>query len=372
MAMTRVSFPTVTGAILAGGMARRMSGHDKGLLEHQGQPLIQHALTRLSPQVDYLLINANRNIDRYQAFGYPVVSDTLADFQGPLAGILAALQVIQTDYLLTVPCDCPDLSPQLRRRLLETLLATGKTIAIAHDGKRRQPIFCLISRQLTTDLAQFLTTGARKTEQWLTRHDYVEVDFSDQAEKFVNLNTPQELQALAPTAPIPLLGIAAFSGTGKTTLLKKLIPELTASGIRVAVIKHAHHRFDIDKPGKDSYEIREAGASQVVVSSNRLLALMQTFPRSQSEPSLQACLDRLDMQQLDLILVEGFKHSAIPKLELHRPALGHPLLFPEDKQVLAIASDAPLAEADTIPVLDLNDVGKIVEFIQSFIHQYFS
>lgn len=370
--MTCASFPTVTGVILAGGMARRMNGQDKGLLEHQGQPLLQHALARLAPQVDHLLINANRNIDRYQAFGYPVVSDTLADFQGPLAGILAALQAMQTDYLLTVPCDCPNLSPHLRRRLLETMLATGKTIAIAHDGERRQPVFCLISRQLTTDLAQFLTTGARKTEQWLTRHDYVEVDFSDQPANFININTPQELKASVPVAPLPVLGIAAFSGTGKTTLLKKLIPQLTASGLRVAVIKHAHHRFDIDKPGKDSYEIREAGASQVVVSSSRLLALMQTFSTPQSEPSLQACLDRLDMQQLDLILVEGFKHSAIPKLELHRPTLGHPLLFTEDKQILAIASDAPLAKADTIPVLDLNDVGKIVEFIQSFIYQHSS
>src|SRR5690554_1712205 len=370
--MTCASFPTVTGVILAGGMARRMNGQDKGLLEHQGQPLLQHALARLVPQVDHLLINANRNIDRYQAFGYPDVSDTLADFQGQLAGILAALQAMQTDYLLTVPCDCPELSPHLRRRLLETMLATGKTIAIAHDGERRQPVFCLISRQLTTDLAQFLATGARKTEQWLTRHDYVEVDFSDQAEKFVNINTPQELRAHTSIAPVPVLGIAAFSGTGKTTLLKKLLPELTVTGLRVAVIKHAHHRFDIDKPGKDSYEIREAGASQVVVASSRLLALMQTFPLPHTEPSLQTCLDRLNMQQVDLILVEGFKHSAIPKLELHRPALGHPLLFPDDKQILAIATDAPLSEANAIPVLDLNDIGKIVEFIQSFIHQHFS
>jgi molybdopterin-guanine dinucleotide biosynthesis protein MobB len=163
----------------------------------------------------------------------------------------------------------------------------------------------------------------------------------------------------------PVLGFAAWSGTGKTTLLVQLLPKLRGRGLRVGMIKHAHHSFEVDQPGKDSYELRKAGASPMLVVSSRRWALMADFEQER-DPVLQEMLDRLDQSQLDVILVEGFKHEAFPKIELHRPAVGKPLLFPDDPTVVAVATDAPLAAAAPLPVLDLNDVGVIADFVVGF------
>lgn len=162
---------------------------------------------------------------------------------------------------------------------------------------------------------------------------------------------------------IPLLGFVAFSGTGKTTLLVKLIPLLRAQGIKIGLIKHAHHRFDIDQPGKDSYQLRQAGASPVLIASRQRWALMTETESCQDEPSLYDLIPHLLLQQdkLDLILVEGFKHEHFPKIELHRPILGRPLLFPHDTTIIAIATDTPLTVA--IPVLDLNQPQQIADFV---------
>lgn len=345
-----------------------MGGHDKGLIHYHNRPLVAHVLDTLTPQVEQVLINANRNIERYQQFGYPVIHDSLPDFQGPLAGMLSAMQTATTDYILTVPCDSPAPSHKLRQRLLESLLRSNTKIAIAYDGQRIQPVFALIDCELADDLEKYLATGERKVDKWFTRHPSIEVDFSDQAETFKNLNYPDELQARGFPVQVPVLGIAAYSGTGKTTLLTQLIPALRQQGLRVAVVKHAHHKFDIDKPGKDSYRLREAGASQVVVASQRLLALMQTSDNL-AEPLLADCLARLDMRHLDLILVEGFKHEAIPKLELYRASVGAPLLYPDDPNVIALATDKMPLNDLSITVVDLNDVDAILQFLLNFIRQ---
>lgn len=161
----------------------------------------------------------------------------------------------------------------------------------------------------------------------------------------------------------PVLGIAAWSGTGKTTLLTRLLPMLRAQGLRVGMIKHAHHDFDIDHPGKDSHALRKAGAEQMLVASNRRWALMVEAPVA-GDVSLWDMLSRLDRGRLDLILVEGFRHERFPKLELHRAALGKPLLFPDDDAIIALASDAPVETA--LPLLDLNDPAAIASFIVEF------
>jgi len=166
----------------------------------------------------------------------------------------------------------------------------------------------------------------------------------------------------------PVLGFAAWSGTGKTTLLVQLLPRLRERGLRVGMLKHAHHSFEVDQPGKDSYELRKAGASPMLVASSRRWALMADLEQER-EPVLQEMLDRLDQLQLDVILVEGFKHEAFPKIELHRPAVGKGLLFPEDANVIAIATDAPLAQIAPLPVLDLNDVEAIADFVVAFCGQ---
>jgi molybdenum cofactor guanylyltransferase/molybdopterin-guanine dinucleotide biosynthesis protein MobB len=359
--------PTVTGVILAGGQARRMKGQDKGLLEFNGQPLIKKTLTTLAAQVDDIVINANRNIELYQSFSYPVIRDDLADFQGPLAGMLTAMQSAKTDYILTVPCDCPSISKQLRQRMMETMLINQADIAVAFDGERMQPVFSLIPCRLKEDLKNYLANGDRKIDLWLEQHKLALVDFSDQADIFVNFNYPEDISAFKPHigSKVPLLGFAAFSGTGKTSLLSLLLPKLNELGLRVAVIKHAHHKFDIDIPGKDSYELRKAGAVQMLIASSRLMALMQT--RYEQEPELTELLPRLDQQQLDLILIEGFKQASIPKIELHRPILGKPLLYPEDDNIIAIASDEILPLTKQIQQLDMNDINAIVTFIQRHI-----
>ena len=161
---------------------------------------------------------------------------------------------------------------------------------------------------------------------------------------------------------IPMLGFVAYSGTGKTTLLKKLIPILKAKNIRIGMIKHAHHEFDIDVPGKDSYELRKAGAEQMLVSSSQRWALMVETP-GQDEAQLDELLEKLDTSKLDLILIEGFKHVDYPKIECHRPKLGHDLICLNDPSIIALATDQSLALDINITQLDLNNPEEIARFI---------
>ena len=155
-----------------------------------------------------------------------------------------------------------------------------------------------------------------------------------------------------------IFGLAGWSGSGKTTLLTGIVPELAARGLAVSTIKHAHHEFDIDRPGKDSWRHRAAGAREVMVASSRRWAIMHEL-RGDPEPSLDELAAR--MSPVDLLLVEGWKRHPHPKLEVHRPALGKPLLYPEDPHIVAIASDEPLAAP--IPLLPLGDPAAVAAFI---------
>ncbi len=161
---------------------------------------------------------------------------------------------------------------------------------------------------------------------------------------------------------VPLLGFAAYSGTGKTTLLEALLPKLTETGLRIGVLKHAHHNFDVDKPGKDSYRLRKAGASQMLISSRYRHALMTETP--DSEADFEHLLSRFDHQALDLILVEGCKNIAFPKIELNRHVVGKPWLHPSDDNIIAIASDSELDVA--IPTMSINDLDAIKQFILDY------
>ena len=155
-----------------------------------------------------------------------------------------------------------------------------------------------------------------------------------------------------------IFGLAGWSGSGKTTLLAGLIPELVARGLSVSTIKHAHHEFDIDRPGKDSWRHRQAGATEVMVASSRRWALMHEL-RGLPEPSLDELMAQ--MSPVDLLLIEGFKRQPHPKLEVHRPSLGKPLIYPDDPHVVAIASDE--AFAAPLPLLPLGDAGAVAAFI---------
>lgn len=160
---------------------------------------------------------------------------------------------------------------------------------------------------------------------------------------------------------IPLLAIAAWSGTGKTTLLKQLIPALCLRGIRPGLIKHTHHNMDVDKPGKDSYELRKAGAAQTLVASTQRWALMTETPDEQ-ELDLAFLASRMDATKLDLILVEGFKQEEIAKIVLFRKDSGHELQeLVIDRHVIAVASDVPIST--TVPLLDINDIESVADFV---------
>ena len=156
-----------------------------------------------------------------------------------------------------------------------------------------------------------------------------------------------------------LIGLVGWSGSGKTTLLVQVIPALTARGLSVSTLKHAHHAFDVDVPGKDSFRHRTAGAHEVMVASANRWALMHEH-RGAPEPRLPELLSRLS--PVDLVIVEGFKGEAHPKVEIHRPALGKPLLQPDDPAILAVASDEPLPGL-SVPVIDLNDIAAVADFI---------
>lgn len=169
--------------------------------------------------------------------------------------------------------------------------------------------------------------------------------------------------------PVPVLGVAAQSGTGKTTLLEKLIPELVSRGVRLATIKRSHHDFAIDTPGKDSYRHREAGACQVVLASPYRSVYIAEGD-GKTEPTLVEQLAMLNIENLDLTLVEGYRNAAIPKIEIHRAELERPLLSDTDKHIIAIVSNTAFTEMTPLPVLPLDDISAITDFVQQFSQQH--
>lgn len=184
----------VTGVILAGGKARRMQGKDKGLLPYRNAPLIECVISRLRPQVDDLLINSNRNPDEYARFGFPLVSDIHEGYLGPLAGICGALHCAAPGLLVCVPCDSPQLHPELVARLAEAFSDPDVEIAVATSEGRMQPVFAAFRTELFDSLDSFLREGGRKVDQFYARHVCREISF-DRPECFRNINTPEELES---------------------------------------------------------------------------------------------------------------------------------------------------------------------------------
>ncbi|EID0033299.1 bifunctional molybdopterin-guanine dinucleotide biosynthesis adaptor protein MobB/molybdopterin molybdotransferase MoeA [Vibrio alginolyticus] len=168
------------------------------------------------------------------------------------------------------------------------------------------------------------------------------------------------------TLNIPILGFAAYSGTGKTTLLEALLPKLTEAGLRIGMLKHAHHNFDVDKPGKDSYRLRKAGASQMLIASRNRFALMTETPEAEAE--FEYLLTRFDEDMLDVVLVEGCKNIAFPKIELHREEVGKPWLYPNDENIIAIASDGGELDSE-LPQMNINDLEAIAQFVIQYVQE---
>ena len=417
----------VTGVVLAGGRGTRMGGADKGLVEVAGRPMVEHVLAAMGRQAGAVAINANRSADRYARYGHPVIADRLDGFQGPLAGMASALEAAATEFVLVVPCDSPLLDPALGPRLHAALAEREADIAVAHDGERMHPVFVLLRRSVRSGLEAFLARGERKIDRWFAEEKTEVVDFSDLPDMFLNVNREADRSHLevrlaarpgsgpdaagaseagyegryeggyeagsgaAPdgggrrsTGPgsrgetvrpraaaggdargrrPPVVGFAGYSGSGKTTLATGVVRSLADAGIRVAAVKHAHHSFDVDQPGKDSYELRRAGAVQTLVGSRQRWALVSEIGAAR-EPTLEELVDRLDWDAVDIVLVEGFKHAEVPKIAVRREE-DAPLV--DDPFVVAVAtpgaSGVDPSAAPALPRLDLDRPERVARFI---------
>ena len=186
----------VTGVVLAGGQGSRMGGVDKGLQAFRGKPMVAHVIERLSPQVNEILVNANRNIEAYSAFGHRVIADGIDGFAGPLAGVERGLANASGSLVVTVPCDSPFLPTDLVARLRDALEREGAQVAVARAGDRIHPVFALMRREVHSSLREFLASGDRKVGLWHASLKRVEVSFDDEARAFANINTREDLSSL--------------------------------------------------------------------------------------------------------------------------------------------------------------------------------
>jgi molybdenum cofactor guanylyltransferase/molybdopterin-guanine dinucleotide biosynthesis protein MobB len=384
---------SVTGVILAGGQSRRMGGGDKGLLDLAGRPMLAHVIERLAPQVGRLVINANGDPSRFAAFGLPVVADTIPDFAGPLAGVLTGMRWSRANapaarWIATAAGDAPLLPRNLVERCFQALGNRPEAIALAQSAGELHPVIGLWPVALADDLETQLGAGVRKVLAWTDRHGTVPVPFpfvpvgGVDLDPFFNANTPQELADLraalavgrrasgvetddqrlptaAPRLP-PVIGVAGWKNSGKTTLVTRLVTELTRRGFRVATVKHAHHNFQIDDAETDSARHRRAGAAQVAIVSPRRWAVVREL-RGAPEPSLDETIGRLE--PADLVIVEGYKAAPIPKIEVRRLAgAGGVPLAATDPNVIAVAADHACDGAGR-PVFQLDDAEGIADFI---------
>ncbi len=186
----------VTGVVLAGGLARRMDKQDKGLIKFQNKPLVSYALETLAQVAEKVFINANRNQAIYRQMGFEVIADQTDTFDGPLAGIYSAMTHTLTETLLVIPCDSPLIKPEHLIKLLSAINEQDNEIAVAYDGERLHPVFLAIKTSLKNSLNNYLQEGNRKIDTWLFQHRLVQVDFSQETDIFLNINTLSELNAL--------------------------------------------------------------------------------------------------------------------------------------------------------------------------------
>ena len=191
--MQKITKNDITGVILAGGQARRMKGQDKGLILFNGKPLIEYVIKVLKPQVGRLLINANRNHDKYSKYGFDIISDELSGYCGPLAGMASALNRTKTPYLITVPCDSPFISDDLVARLSLAMANKDTEISVAHNGERLQPVFCMMKKRLISSMNAYLAKGERKIDKWLNLHSVAIADLSDIPRTFENFNSQEDI-----------------------------------------------------------------------------------------------------------------------------------------------------------------------------------
>jgi molybdopterin-guanine dinucleotide biosynthesis protein len=353
----------VTGVILAGGKSRRM-GRDKARLPVAGQDLFERVLAVLQGLFPRVLIAGDRpDLARP---GLPAFADRYPG--SALGGLYTGLQAAATPYIFVAACDMPHPDPELIRTLCA--LRQGQDLVVIRTADGLEPLFAVYGKNCLEPMRALLEAGNFRIYDF---YDQVRVRYVGEEElpagwrrALSNINTPQDYAALkedsAMTLTVPVVSIVAKSGTGKTTLLEKLIVELKGRGYRIAAVKHDAHSFEIDHEGKDSWRLTQAGADTTIITSPAKVAVMKKN-RPGQEPTLYETIATYCCD-VDLVLTEGFKKSSMPKIEVHRAERSPTLLCrgeERDESLIAVASDEPL-QLD-VPVYDLNDAAGLGDFI---------
>lgn len=353
-------YPDVTGVLLAGGQSRRM-GQDKALLKFNGQPLFERSLALLHRFFSKVIIAG----DRPDLAGpdIPAVQDRYPG--SALGGLHTGLKTAQTDWICVAPCDMP--FPD--GRIIERLLAqrNGFDAVVPRTPEGYEPVFALYHKNCLAQMEEMLRRNQFRIYDFYQRINIRYLDPPELAagwqRALLNVNTPRDLARIKEEGMTPpVVSIVAKSGTGKTTLLEKLIAELKSRGYRIGAVKHDAHSFSIDHEGKDSWRLTRAGADTMLITSPEKIAMVKQNPPDQ-EPILAETIAAY-CGDLDIVLTEGFKRSSMPKIEVHRQERSATLLCrseEHDPTLIAVASDEPL-ELD-VPVYDLNDAAGLCELI---------
>ena len=359
--------------ILAGGKGRRMGGKDKALIPLLDRPLLSYVLESISGHVAPIALNINTNLDKFSEFGYEIIEDPIKGHLGPLAGILASLnwaRQLNQKWVMTLPCDTPFLPKNIVKEMIKLKnKELDVDLVVAQSKGYNHPVIALWKSDLNLKLEKALNEGIRKIDIFTSNLKVAYVDFdkinNENFDPFTNLNSPLDLikaQQILGKLP-PFFGLAGWSGSGKTTLCTKLIENFTKIGITIGTLKHAHHKFELDKPGKDSFNLRKAGARPMIISSKERFAMIQENDEHDEKSLFQMIkmFSKDPIQKCDLIIVEGYKNEPIPKFEVYRPIIGKPELYKEDNNIFAIASDINIESS--IPTFDLNNINSISDFI---------
>ena len=365
-------YELVPCVIIAGGKGRRMGGKEKALVNLLDRPLISYTLEKISGKVAPIALNVNTNLKEFKKFGYKILEDPIKGHLGPLVGILASLnwaKKLDQKWVLTLPCDTPFLPKNLIVSLIKAKNENPDIdLVVAKSRGFNQPVIALWKTSNNIKLKNAIEDGIRKIDIFTSQLKIKHVNFDNinksKFDPFANLNSPRDLivamQILGKLPPI--IGLAGWSGSGKTTLCAKLIENFTKIGIKVGTLKHAHHKFDIDKPGKDSYKLRKAGARPVVISSKKRFALIQENDNEEKDLfEMLEIFSKNPLNNCELILVEGYKKEFIKKLEVFRSEIDKPFLYPNDKNIFAIVSDKKIEVP--IPYHNINDIGGICELL---------
>ena len=352
-----------TAIILAGGKSRRF-GRDKTLLEINGVRIIDIIVEKCRPVFSEILIAGGDRRD-FNIPGVRPAPDIYRD-AGPLGGIHAGLTESSNEVCFVIACDMPNFYLPEVKKLLES--SQGYDVTLLKTGKYLQPLFAVYKKSVLRHVEQLLSLNINSV---LRLYDTVRVCYIEIPEQrvkpeynhFFNINYRRDYEMYMNSAP-PVLSVVGFSDSGKTTYLEKLIPALKSRGIRLGVIKHDAHSFDIDIPGKDSWRLTQAGADITVISSPAKIAILEKWSQ---EEDLFRLTGRLK-GKVDLVLTEGYKRDKALKIEIRRAAKNREA-FCEDAELFAIASDFALDNKAAVPVLPLDDAEPMADLILKFLEE---